>query len=214
MFDEQFPLLKDNELPSPKMWNEVALFIRGLQSRSEPYLVLNKRPGGGMYFDLDIDEVKDAAKLSLWLSLDTELATWTLSEGSIRIAPSTVVSVAAASGQVTASTYVWIEWNASTATVQTGGSLPNLVNMTNRVCRTPIGRIDVSDGVMTLTHLHPGGDICVYDRPWILVDGYNNGTKAYRTAATDGQEAYVTPSTCPKKDASDSASGSESNGGV
>lgn len=204
MFDEQFPLLKDNEMPSPKMWNEVALFIRGLQSRSEPYLVLNKRPGGGMYFDLDIDAIRDAARLSLWLSLDEELATWSLSEGSIRIAPSTVVSVAAASGQVTASTYVWIEWNASTATVQTGGSLPNLVNMTNRVCRTPIGRIDVSDGVMTLTHLHPGGDICVYDRPWIFINGYTDDAAAFRATAATGEETYITPRPCPTNDESDS----------
>ena len=209
MLEELFPLLKDNEAPGPQLWNQMALFIRGLQSRSEPYLMLNKRPGGGLYFDLYVDQIRDAAKLSLWLSLDEEAATWKLSEGSIRIAPSTVVTVAAASGQVTDSTYVWIEWNATTATVQTGASLPNIVNMTNRVCRTPLGRIAVSDGSMTLTHFHPGGDIVVYDRPWILVDGYINGTKAFRAAGTNGEETYITPKPCPtSSDQSDSDSSS------
>lgn len=196
MFDDLFPLLKENELPGPKLWNNLALLIRGLQSRSEPYFTINERPGGGIFFDLDIDEVREAAKTTLWLSLDEETATWALSAGSIRIAPSTVLSVADTSGQVATTTCIWIEWNASSATVQTGASFPNLVNMSNKKIRTPIGQINVNDGIMTLTHLHPGGDICVYDRPWILLDNYDNATRGYRITTTNGTESYATPTVC------------------
>ena len=211
MFDDLFPILKDNEMPAPKLWNNIAYLIRGLQSRSEPYLMLNARPGGGIYFDLNIDHDSNP---SLWLSFDEETATWSLSGGSIRIAPSTVVTVNAVANQaVTATTCIWIEWSDTSATVQTGNSFPNLVNMTNKTCRTPIATITVADGAMTVSRHHPGGDICVYDRPWILVDGYTNGTKAYRTASTSGEEQYVAPRTCPQQgDASDSDS--ESNAGA
>ncbi len=216
MFEKQLPFLREGELPGPTYWNSVIRFLRRITSRSSD-LVINERPGGGAYFDLNITKAIQASAMSsatLYLFLDADHSTWSLSGGSIRIAPSTVVTVNAVANQaVTATTCIWIEWNDTTATVQTGNSFPNLVNMTNKVCRTPIATITVADGAMTVSRHHPGGDICVYDRPWILVDGYANGTKAYRTASAAGTEQYVTPKQCPQQgDASDSDS--ESNGGV
>ena len=52
MFEKQLPFLRPGELPGPAYWNSVIRFLRRIASRS-PRLVVNERPGGGFYLDLD-----------------------------------------------------------------------------------------------------------------------------------------------------------------
>lgn len=196
MINSGLPKLRQNELPGPKCWNKLVEILETISSDS-PIVTFNSQPGGGIVINVAA-ALASATPINntLWLTLDSDDEKWSLTAGSIRIAPSTVVSVAAVVGQAATAGYIWIEWNGSTATVQTGATLPNLVNMTNKKIRTPLGRIIDQSGKLSLERMHPGGDICVYDCPWILIDGYTKGTKGYRVASTTGEETYVTPSQC------------------
>lgn len=197
MINSGLPRLREHEIPGHATWNKLVELLETMTSDSA-ILTINSKPGGGIRFDVARGFASATSySNTLWLSLDDEEEEWSLSAGSIHIAPSTVVSVAELSGQTAEEGYVWIEWDDTTATVQTGASLPHLVNMTNKVCRTPLGRIIDNSGKLTLERMHPGGDIVVYTRPWVLLPGYTNGTRGYRIAGSDGMEAYVTPSTCP-----------------
>lgn len=196
MINTGLPRLHEGEIPGPRCWNKLVELLETISSDS-PIVTINSRPGGGIVIDVAAG-LSSATPVNntLWLTLDADDETWTLTAGSIRIAPSTVVSVAAVVEHAAVAGYIWIEWNATTATVMTGDSLPHLVNMTNKKCRTPIGRIINQNGKLLLERMHPGGDICVYDRPWILLDNYDNATRGYRITTTNGTESYATPTVC------------------
>lgn len=175
MFESQIPVLAERELPGPNTWNSVARFLRGMESRIE-FLTLNSRPGGGVYFDIDLNKLRQFIE---------QLEGKTIVEGNTFTLPTRYVKGAlsgTAQGKtitVLNETCVWIKISkrAIDTAYKTGQDFPiEELDDVNRCIYWPIyslyphTRADGTKYIEVVIHHH--GDIFILVPPYFLAPDY------------------------------------------
>jgi hypothetical protein len=93
-FEKQLPFLRDGELPGPTSWNDLMMFLRRIVSRS-PRLILNERPGGGIYIDLTDADQAASDVMSISFKGTISGSNVVIAAGSVRL-PDATLSVSSA----------------------------------------------------------------------------------------------------------------------
>lgn len=190
---EEIRLLESNELPGSGTYNQVARALRYMRSTSDS-LTFQIGPDGGIWITMMPDPANasgeaEAERPSLYAYLDNGL--WRVTAGHIRY-PGATIAVPQSSGTAYSGRYVWVAWTSSSASVDSGASLPSLYDTATGTICTPLARI--SGG--SITRLHAGGDIVAYTVPAMFISGYSTTDEKARVIQS-GQERYEEIGTCP-----------------
>ena len=188
MFEKYLPYLKGRELPGPLYWNRLMWFLRRIMSRN-PRLILNERPGGGIYIDLtDADQAASAA-MDISFKGTVSSGKVTIAAGSVRL-PGSTLSVSASTISSNAHIYVCIK--RSEASIQTGGSFPSLVDAYNQELYVPLGIF--SSGSYTHKHI---GDIIIPNMPYFWINGFTANAAQSLDHDISGNMIWMTYGDCP-----------------
>lgn len=217
MFESQIQTIGERELPGMGCWNSMARFLRGFQSRNK-YLILNSRPGGGCYFEIDIEAIAEFVKEYLEAQEEEEgLDPTSTDDRKAKLPARTVylhdrrIPVHGKTVSVGASLMcVWVEIRKSSAHYQTGSEFPALVSVSDSCLRWPVCtlRLVKMPVAPDETEANPTyyvcredrhvGDICIPTMPHFWLDGFGEGF-AVRSASGAG-EFYEKPEVCEQEE--------------
>lgn len=191
--EKQLPFLREGELPGPTYWNSVIRFLRRIKSRS-PRLLINERPGGGIYIDLaDADQ---AASETMNISFKGTISgsNVVIAAGSVRL-PDATLSVSSATVSASGSRCVYVRVTRSAASIQSAGSFPELIDRYNQRLNIPLGIC--SSG--TYTHRHVG-DIIIPNMPFFWINGFTANAAQSLDHDINGDLIWTTYGECPTEE--------------
>lgn len=191
MFEKQLPFLREGELPGPKYWNMVIRFLRRITSRSSR-LVLNERPGGGIYIDLADESSSTGETLDFSFKASVSGSSVTIAAGSVRL-PGSVISVSSRTFNGSSNAYAWVRVaSTSSASIQIGNSFPNVIDAYNQYVNVPLGYY--GSGQWHYRHM---ADIVIPAMPYFWINGFTANAAQSLDHDTSGNMVWTTYGDCP-----------------
>lgn len=191
--EKQLPFLREGELPGPSYWNSVIRFLRRIKSRS-PRLVINERPGGGIYIDLADADQAASDVMSISFKGTISGSNVVIAAGSVRL-PDATLSVSSATVSASGSRCVYVRVTRSAASIQSAGSFPELIDRYNQRLNIPLGIC--SSG--TYTHRHVG-DIIIPNMPFFWINGFTANAAQSLDHDINGDLIWTTYGECPTEE--------------
>lgn len=189
-FEKQLPFLRDGELPGPASWNNLMMFLRRIVSRS-PRLILNERPGGGIYIDLADADQAASDVMSISFKGTISGSNVVIAAGSVRL-PDATLSVSSATVSASGSRCVYVRVTRSAASIQSAGSFPELIDRYNLRLNIPLGVC--SSGTYTHRHI---GDIIIPNMPYFWINGFTANAAQSLDHDISGDLIWTTYGDCP-----------------
>ena len=191
--EKQLPFLREGELPGPSYWNSVIRFLRRIKSRS-PRLVINERPGGGIYIDLADADQAAAETMNISFKGTISGSNVVIAAGSVHL-PDATLSVSSATVSASGSRCVYVRVTRSAASIQSAGSFPELIDRYNQRLNIPLGIC--SSG--TYTHRHVG-DIIIPNMPFFWINGFTANAAQSLDHDINGDLIWTTYGECPTEE--------------
>ena len=191
--EKQLPFLREGELPGPSYWNSVIRFLRRIKSRS-PRLVINERPGGGIYIDLADADQAASEMMNISFKGTISGSNVVIAAGSVRL-PDVTLSVSSATVSASGSRCVYVRVTRSAASIQSAGSFPELIDRYNQRLNIPLGIC--SSG--TYTHRHVG-DIIIPNMPFFWINGFTANAAQSLDHDINGDLIWTTYGECPTEE--------------
>lgn len=192
-FEKQLPFLCEGELPGPEYWNSLVRFLRRIKSRS-PRLVINERPGGGFYIDLDDADQAASETMNISFKGTTSGSNVVIAAGSVRL-PDVTLAVSSATVSASGSRCVYVRVTRSAASIQSAGSFPELIDRYNQRLNIPLGVC--SSG--TYSHRHVG-DIIIPTMPYFWINGFAANAAQSLDHDINGDLIWTTYGECPTEE--------------
>lgn len=190
MFEKYLPYLKGRELPGPLYWNRLMWFLRRIMSRN-PRLILNERPGGGIYIDLaDADQAASAA-MDISFKGTVSSGNVVIAAGSVRL-PDVTLAVSSATISASGTKCIFVRVTHGAASIQSDSSFPQLVDKYNQRLNIPLGVC--SSG--TYTHRHVG-DIIIPNMPYFWISDFTANAAQSLDHDINGDLIWTTYGDCP-----------------
>ena len=194
MFEKQLPFLREGELPGPKYWNMVIRFLRRITSRSSR-LVLNERPGGGIYIDLADGSGSTGETSDFSFMATVSGSSVTITAGSVRL-PGSVISVSSRTFNGSSNAYAWVQvTSTSAASIQIGGSFPNVIDAYNQYVNVPLGYY--GSGQWHYRHI---GDIVIPQMPYFWISGFTANAAQSLDHDISGNLIWTTYNVCQQEE--------------
>lgn len=192
-FEKQLPFLREGELLGPEYWNILVRFLRRIKSRS-PRLVINERPGGGIYIDLADADQAASDVMSISFKGTISGSNVVIAAGSVRL-PDATLSVSSATVSASGSRCVYVRVTRNAASIQSAGSFPELIDRYNLRLNIPLGVC--SSG--TYTHRHVG-DIIIPNMPFFWINGFTANAAQSLDHDINGDLIWTTYGECPTEE--------------
>lgn len=192
-FEKQLPFLCEGELLGPEYWNSLVRVLRRIKSRS-PRLVINERPGGGIYIDLDDADQAASDVMSISFKGTISGSNVVIAAGSVRL-PDATLSVSSATVSASGSRCVYVRVTRSAASIQSAGSFPELIDRYNQRLNIPLGVC--SSGSYTHRHV---GDIIIPAMPYFWINGFTPNAAQSLDHDINGDLIWTTYGECPTEE--------------
>lgn len=218
MFEAQIWKLGEKELPGPACWNSMARFLQGMQSPNN-YLILNTRPGGGVYFEVNIEAIMNAVQRMIESAEEQQDGDFDPTKANRKVVlprrkvylynrtltvPKQTITISGANAE----RYVWVQISKNAASYRKDDDgFPKFIDIANGclnwpICILSIQKVNMPPDEKDLKPFYyvvkddrHVGDIMIPTMPHFMLDGF--APSEFRVRVTSGaDEYYYKPEDC------------------